>query len=71
MKPVRVPDLRAMKAKGTKITVLTAYDAGMARLLVGDSVGMVVLGHDTTLPVNACVRSEHASSLRITGSSEG
>ncbi len=60
MKPVRVPDLRAMKAQGTKIAVLTAYDAGMARILdragidivlVGDSVGMVVLGYDTTIPV--------------------
>src|SRR5688572_32119592 len=60
MKPVRIPDLRAMKQAGTKIAVLTAYDATMARLLdragidvllVGDSVGMVVLGHDSTLPV--------------------
>ncbi len=49
-----------MKAGGQKITVLTAYDATTARLfdsagidvlLVGDSLGMVVLGYDTTLPV--------------------
>jgi len=49
-----------MKAAGQKITVLTAYDAIMARLLdsagidvllVGDSLGMVVLGYETTLPV--------------------
>ena len=60
MKPVRVPDLRAMKERGEKIAVLTAYDFTMARLLdragidvilVGDSLGMVVLGYDTTLPV--------------------
>ena len=49
-----------MKRRAQKITMLTAYDATMARLfdragvdalLVGDSLGMVVLGHDTTLPV--------------------
>ena len=54
-----VPQLRAMKARGEKIAMLTAYDyptarlldeAGVDVLLVGDSVGMVVLGYpDTTL----------------------
>src|SRR5580765_5302712 len=72
MKPVRVPDLRAMKAQGTKITVLTAYDASMARLLdragldvllVGDSVGMVVLGHDTTLPVTLDMMVHHTQAV--------
>jgi 3-methyl-2-oxobutanoate hydroxymethyltransferase len=57
---VRVPDLREKKRRGEKIAVLTAYDATMARLLdgagvdvllVGDSVGVVVLGHENTLPV--------------------
>jgi 3-methyl-2-oxobutanoate hydroxymethyltransferase len=52
--------LRARKSGGDKITVLTCYDASFARLLdaagidvllVGDSAGMVVQGHDTTLPV--------------------
>ena len=60
LKKVRAPDLKKMKRRGTKIVMLTAYDAGMARLLdragvdvllVGDTVGMVVLGHDTTVPV--------------------
>jgi len=55
-----VPELRAMKARGDRITVVTAYDATFARmldeagvdvLLVGDSVGMVVQGLDSTLPV--------------------
>ena len=55
-----MPDLRERKRRGEKIAVLTAYDATMARLLdragvdvllVGDSVGMVVLGHEHTLPV--------------------
>lgn len=59
-KRLRVPDLPAMKAKGEKITMLTAYDATMARLfdragvdvlLVGDSLGMVLFGHDNTLQV--------------------
>jgi 3-methyl-2-oxobutanoate hydroxymethyltransferase len=52
--------LRAMKAQGEKIAMLTCYDASMTVhceqagvdiLLVGDSLGMVVQGHDTTLPV--------------------
>ncbi len=57
---VRVPDLVRMKAEGRKIVALTAYDypfarifddAGVDLLLVGDSLGMVVQGHPTTLPV--------------------
>ena len=55
---IRVPDLREKKSRGEKIAMLTAYDATMARLLdqagvdallVGDSVGMVVLGYENTL----------------------
>jgi 3-methyl-2-oxobutanoate hydroxymethyltransferase len=58
--PMRVPDLKEQKRRGEKIVMLTAYDATMARLLdragvdvllVGDSLGMVVLGYETTLPV--------------------
>jgi 3-methyl-2-oxobutanoate hydroxymethyltransferase len=57
---IRVPDLKDKKSRGEKIAMLTAYDATMARLLdeagidallVGDSVGMVVLGYDNTLAV--------------------
>jgi 3-methyl-2-oxobutanoate hydroxymethyltransferase len=53
-------DIQKMKAEGEKITVLTCYDYPTARLLdacgidmllVGDSVGVVVAGHETTLPV--------------------
>lgn len=62
MKPVRVtaPRLIAQKQRGEKITMVTAYDVTFARLLdqagvdvllVGDSVGMVAAGYDTTLPV--------------------
>lgn len=57
---VTIHTLRQMKERGEKITVLTAYDATFARLLdeggadvllVGDSLGMVVQGLETTLPV--------------------
>ena len=57
---VTIHTLRQMKERGEKIAVLTAYDATFARLfdeagadvlLVGDSLGMVVQGHETTLPV--------------------
>lgn len=58
---VTVPALIKMKQKGRRITMLTAYDATMARLLdlagvdvllVGDSLGMVVQGADNTLSVS-------------------
>jgi 3-methyl-2-oxobutanoate hydroxymethyltransferase len=57
---VTINDLAAAKARGEKWPMLTAYDALVARvfddagipvLLVGDSAGMVVFGHDTTIPV--------------------
>ena len=59
-KPVTVPGLHAMKAQGRRIVMLTAYDASLAWqldaagidiALVGDSLGMVVQGHASTLPV--------------------
>ncbi len=59
-KRVTVRTLQRMKARGDKITMLTAYDFAMARLLdqagidcilVGDSLGMVIQGHDDTLQV--------------------
>jgi 3-methyl-2-oxobutanoate hydroxymethyltransferase len=58
--PVNVGTLRRMKAKGEAIACLTAYDASFAQLvdlagtdlvLVGDSLGMVIQGHGTTVPV--------------------
>ncbi|MBF0322662.1 MAG: 3-methyl-2-oxobutanoate hydroxymethyltransferase, partial [Magnetococcales bacterium] len=60
VKRVTAPDLLQMKQDGCKIVAVTAYDftfarlldqAGVDLLLVGDSLGMVVQGHDTTLPV--------------------
>jgi len=60
MRTVTTAVVRDMKKKGEKITMLTAYDFSMAAvmdeigidmILVGDSLGMVVLGHNSTLPV--------------------
>ncbi|PXX42570.1 3-methyl-2-oxobutanoate hydroxymethyltransferase [Undibacterium pigrum] len=59
-KAVSIPGLIALREKGEKITMLTAYDASFASLmdrcgveilLIGDSLGMVCQGHDSTLPV--------------------
>jgi len=69
-KPVTVPGLRAMKARGEKIAVLTCYDASFAAhmeaagvdvALVGDSLGMVVQGHSSTLPVTLDQMVYHAA----------
>ncbi len=69
---VRVPDLKEMKKRGERIVVLTAYDATMARLLdragmdvilVGDSLGMVVMGCETTLPVTLDVMVHHTQAV--------
>ncbi|GAB2520904.1 3-methyl-2-oxobutanoate hydroxymethyltransferase [Lysobacter humi (ex Lee et al. 2017)] len=58
--PVTVPMLAQAKRDGRPLTMLTCYDAGFARaidasgvdmVLVGDSLGMVVQGHSSTLPV--------------------
>ena len=66
---ITVPKFSAMKAAGRKITMLTAYDYTLARLLdstgieailVGDSVGMVVQGRPNTLPVTMDEMIYHA-----------
>ncbi len=67
-KPVTLSTLKAMRERGDKIAVLTAYDASFAHLmdeagvdvvLVGDSLGMVVQGHSSTLPVKLSEMSYH------------
>lgn len=66
---ITVPQFAAMKAAGRKITMLTAYDFAMAKLidaagiegiLVGDSMSMVVQGHENTLPVTLDEMIYHA-----------
>lgn len=66
-------DIRSMKAEGKKISMLTAYDASMARLLsgsevdiflVGDSLGMVMLGYESTVPVTMDEMIHHAKAVR-------
>ncbi|WP_163337967.1 3-methyl-2-oxobutanoate hydroxymethyltransferase [Desulfopila sp. IMCC35008] len=68
-----IQEIIAMKEAGSRISMLTAYDAGMARLmadcgvdmfLVGDSLGMVVLGYDSTVPVTMDDMIHHASAVR-------
>jgi len=72
-KRVTIHDLRRMKEGGERIAVVTAYDSTSARLvasggvdvvLVGDSVGMVMQGHDTTLPVTLEQMIYHCASVR-------
>src|SRR2546422_835357 len=62
-----------MKQAGERIAMLTAYDAAFARLLdragtdvllVGDSLGMVVQGHDTTLPVTMDQMVYHCAAVK-------
>lgn len=59
-KRITTADIRDMHRRGEKITMMTAYDypsarlvdeAGVDMILVGDTLGMVVLGYDSTLPV--------------------
>ena len=70
---VTTAKLLEMKQKGVKITALTAYDAPAARLLneagvdvvlVGDSVGMVKLGYESTLPVTLEEMLHHVKAVK-------
>jgi 3-methyl-2-oxobutanoate hydroxymethyltransferase len=69
VKPVTLTTIREMKRRGEKITCLTAYDysfaslldtAGIDMVMVGDSLGMVMQGHDSTLPVSVADMVYHA-----------
>ena len=70
---VTPPSLWEKKRRGEKLTMLTAYDVPMARLLdeagvdvilVGDSLGMVALGYSTTVPVTMEEMLHHAGAVR-------
>ena len=69
--PLNLPELRERKRRGEKIVAVTAYDASFAAaadaagvdiVLVGDSLGMVVQGHASTLPVTVDQMVYHSSS---------
>ena len=73
MPDITVTSLQALKQKGEKITMLTCYDAtfahaasqaGVEVLLVGDSLGMVLQGHDSTLPVTTAEMAYHVACVK-------
>lgn len=70
---ITIPELKRMKEESRKITMLTAYDyptaavvdkAGIDMVLVGDSLGMVVLGYESTVPVTMDEMIHHAKAVR-------
>ena len=72
-KKVTIQCLQQMKERGERITMLTAYDATFGRLvdkagvemiLVGDSLGMVIQGHDSTIPVEVDHVIYHTAAVR-------
>src|SRR4030042_2059957 len=69
---VTINQIKEMKQKGEKIAMLTAYDyvtakivdeVGVPLILVGDSLGMVVLGYDSTIPVTLEVMLHHTKAV--------
>ncbi|WP_198919388.1 3-methyl-2-oxobutanoate hydroxymethyltransferase [Pseudomonas chlororaphis] len=73
MPDITLTTLQGLKQKGEKITMLTCYDAtfahtccqaGVEVLLVGDSLGMVLQGHDSTLPVTTDEMAYHVAAVK-------
>ena len=69
---VSITKLKAMKKRGERFAMLTAYDypsarlveeAGVSIILVGDTLGMVVLGYDTTIPVTMDEMLHHVKAV--------
>jgi len=74
--PVTLGDLQEMKQQGEKIACLTCYDASFTRVLeaagielfiVGDSLGMVLMGYETTVPVSMDDMVYHAANVARVG----
>ena len=72
-KKVTIAELKQKKAAGKKITMMTAYDyptaamvdqAGIDTVLIGDSLGMVMLGYDSTVPVTMDEMIHHCKAVR-------
>ena len=72
VKRITTHTMQEMKQKGVKISMLTAYDYSMAKIiddagidiiLVGDSASNVMAGHETTLPITLDQMIYHASSV--------
>jgi len=72
LRPVAIDDLQVWKQRGERIPVITAYDytsaqiidaAGIPVVLVGDTLGMVVLGHDSTIPVTLDAMIHHVRAV--------
>lgn len=70
---ISLSDLRKFKTEGRKFSCLTCYDASMAKamefaeidsILIGDSLGMVIQGHDSTLPVTVDDMAYHTAAVR-------
>lgn len=69
---ITISEIKEMKQRGEKIPMLTAYDyataklideAGMPLILVGDSLGMVVLGYESTIPVTMADMLHHTKAV--------
>ncbi len=72
-RPTTIHDLRALKIQGERFVMLTAYDylsarildeSGVPVILVGDSLGMVVLGYENTIPVTVDELIHHTRAVR-------
>ncbi|MBI2855407.1 MAG: 3-methyl-2-oxobutanoate hydroxymethyltransferase, partial [Chloroflexi bacterium] len=69
---VTISEIKEMKARGERIPMITAYDytsarivdeAGIPIILVGDSLGQVVLGYDSTIPVTMDEMIHHTKAV--------